>query len=240
MGGVSAVAEIARPGSARPGSYTREEPREPVRLELASSVERERIGDIQRARILAAMTQVACERGAAGATVANVVTRAGVSRRTFYEEFSDSEDCFLAALEQTLQYAVARVLPAYEAQGRWRERIRAGLAELLRLFDERPPLARMLVVESLSAGPRALERRAEALVALTAAVDAGREQGSASGATLLTAEGVVGAVLSVIHTRLCAGAKSATRRAAQSIDGDDRAALPRRRPGPPRTGPLGA
>jgi AcrR family transcriptional regulator/DNA-binding MarR family transcriptional regulator len=174
----------------------------PLSLERAARAERARIGDIQRARILAAMTQVACERGAAAATVASVVARAGVSRRTFYEEFGDSEQCLLAALEQALQYARARTLLAYEAHERWHERIRAGLAELLRLFDEQPLLAKLLVVESLSAGPRALRRRADVLAALTEAVDAGRGEGSDAGLTRLSAEGVVGAVLSVIHTRL--------------------------------------
>ncbi len=195
--------------------FTREDADAAVPLERAARLRRARIGDIQRARILAAMTQVACERGAAGATVANVVARAGVSRRTFYEEFGDSEECFLAALDQALEQACARVLPAYEAAGRaqraqsWHERVRAGLAELLGLLDEQPPLAQLLVVESLSAGKRALERRASVLAALTSAIDAGRREGSGVGTTRLTAEGVVGAVLSVIHTRLAAGEQGA-------------------------------
>ncbi|MGH2880065.1 MAG: TetR family transcriptional regulator [Solirubrobacteraceae bacterium] len=194
---------------AREDLYTREEsPRAVLRLERG---ERARVGEIQRARILAAMTQVACERGAHRATVANVVARAGVSRRTFYEEFPDSETCFLAALDQAVEYARARVLPLYEGgersrkPGSWRERIRVSLAELLRLFDEQPQLARLLVVESLSGGPRTLERRAVVLAGLTAAVDAGRGEGPDKGVTRVTAEGVVGAVLSVIHTRLTAG-----------------------------------
>lgn len=169
----------------------------------AARVERERIGEIQHARILAAMRQVACEHGAAAATVARVVARAGVSRRTFYEEFGGSDDCFLAALDQAFEDVRAQVLPLYEQPGRWRERVRAGLAELLRLFDEQPSLARVLVVESLAAGPRALERRNAVVSALAVAVDAGREEAAASGATQLTAEGIVGAVLSLIHKRLC-------------------------------------
>ena len=151
------------------------------------------------------MTQVACERGTGNVAVANIVQRAGVSRRTFYEEFDDSEACMLAALDQALDTARTRVLSVYDESQRWRERIRAALAELLRLFDEQPQLARLLVVVSLSAGPPALERRAKVLEQLAALVDAGRDEGSAGGVTWLTAEGVVGAVLSVIHTRLSQG-----------------------------------
>ncbi len=42
------------------------------------------------------MMEVAGERGAGNATVAHVVARSGVSRRTFYEMFADREDCLVA------------------------------------------------------------------------------------------------------------------------------------------------
>jgi AcrR family transcriptional regulator/DNA-binding MarR family transcriptional regulator len=165
--------------------------------------EREQIAEIQRARILDAMLAVVCDEGVGGVTVAHVVQRAGVSRRTFYENFSDGEQCFLAALDSALARASERVLSAHREPSRWSERIRAGLLELLELFDEDPALARMLVVESQAAGPRAHERRARALAALTAAVDAGRCQARANtGLTALTAEGAVGGALAVLHARL--------------------------------------
>jgi AcrR family transcriptional regulator len=163
------------------------------------------IGQIQRTRILAAVAQVADAQGVANLTVADVVTRAGVSRRTFYETFSDCEDSLLAALQDAVTRASARVLPAYEAErGPWRARIRAGLVALLQLFDEQPHMARLLVVEWLAAGARALERRQLLLAQLASAVDAGRGARSDTGAAVpeLTAEGVVGAVASLLHARL--------------------------------------
>jgi AcrR family transcriptional regulator len=165
------------------------------------------VAQIQRTRLLAAMVQVADAHGVANVTVANVVTRAGVSRRTFYELFSDCEDCLLAALEDAVARAAARVLPAYEAQqGAWRARIRAGLIALLELLDEQPHLARLLVVEWLAAGTRALERRRELLESLAGAIDEGRgvrsTGGGGSAVPQLTAEGIVGGVASVLHTRL--------------------------------------
>ncbi len=164
---------------------------------------RSRISEIQRQRILAAMADVAAERGAGAVTVAHIVARSSVSRRTFYELFSDREECLLAALDRAIAEATAAVLPAYEAPGRWRERVRAGLTAILRFLDEEPALARLCVVESLSAGPHALERRARIVRALIVAVDEGRQQArAAKQPSPLTAEGVVGAVLAVIHTRL--------------------------------------
>src|SRR5450756_132950 len=88
---------------------------------------REQVSEIQRARMLAAMVEVAAERGAANVTVAHVVARSGVSRRTFYELFSGREDCFLAAFDDGVARVGREVVPAYEQPGRWREKVRTGL-----------------------------------------------------------------------------------------------------------------
>jgi AcrR family transcriptional regulator len=155
-------------------------------------------------RILVAMAEVAADMGAGSVTVAHVVSRAGVSRRTFYDLFADREDCFLAAFEDAIGRVSTLMVEAYAGGGSWRERIRAALWVLLRWLDEDPAMARVCVVESLAAGPRVLERRAVVLRALVAAVDEGRGDIPRRGTQPppLTAEGVVGAVLSVIHTRL--------------------------------------
>jgi AcrR family transcriptional regulator len=177
-----------------------------LRAPLLDGFERERVVDIQRARLLAAMGQVACERGAGNVTVAHVVERAGVSRRTFYEIFADSEDCLLAALQDALARASGCVLEAWGSPGGWRERVRRGLAGLLCLFDEEPVLARLLVVESLSAGHVVLERRSRVLAGLTGALQEGRgERGTLVDVSRLTAEGVLGGVLAVLHARITDG-----------------------------------
>jgi AcrR family transcriptional regulator/DNA-binding MarR family transcriptional regulator len=172
-----------------------------------------RVAEIQRQRLLAAMAVVAGERGAANASVAHVVSRAGVSRRTFYELFEDREACFLAAFDQAIAQAAETVLPAYEGHTRWRERVRAALAALLQFLDAEPGMARLVVVEALGAGPRALEHRARVLAALIAAVDEGRTE---MGRTRppkepppLTPEGVVGAVFAVVHARIVQGTQRA-------------------------------
>lgn len=149
------------------------------------------------------MLDVACERGVGNVSVAHVVERSGVSRRTFYEMFADCEECFLAALDQALSYTYERVLPAYEPVRSWSGRIRAGLIALLCLFEEEPRIARMLIVESVSGGPRALARRGEVIAKLTHIVEEGVAESKRSVAPPpLTGEGVVGGVLLVIQTRL--------------------------------------
>ncbi len=164
---------------------------------------RAQLADLQRARLLSAMFDVATERGAGNVTVAHVVERSGVSRRTFYEVFRDREDCFLAAFEQALAFASERVLPAYESESKWRERIRAALGALLSFLDEEPVIGRLLIVESLSGGPKTLEHRAQVIARITSAIDEGRTEAKAAvAAPPLTAEGIVGGVFTVVHSRL--------------------------------------
>ncbi len=172
----------------------------------ADGLPREHVSEIQRLRILGAMGEVASERGAGAVTVAHVVARAGVSRRTFYDLFEDREECFLAAFEEAVGQVSVSVLDAYGRPGSWRERVRGALWAMLVFFDAHPAAARLCVVEALAAGPRALEHRGRVLSQLTAAVDGGRGEVPKGGRPPLplTADGVVGAVLSVIHSRLLA------------------------------------
>jgi AcrR family transcriptional regulator len=164
---------------------------------------RSRVGEIQRARILAAMTEVCAENGAANVTVAHVVDRSGVSRRTFYELFDDGEDCLTAAVDHALARLTEHVLPAYETPGRWRERIRAALVALLAFLQDEPDAGHLLVVETLGSGRTLRERRDRVLAHVIDAVEQGRgEARDGRGPTPLAAEGLVGGALSVMHSRL--------------------------------------
>ncbi len=163
---------------------------------------RGRVTEIQRSRMLAAALEAVEEVGYARMTVAQVIGRAKVSRKTFYDVFTDREDCFLAALEEAAAQIAGLVREAYEHESAWRDGMRAGLTELLLFLDEEPALARLLLVEALGAGPRVLERRAAVLEDLAEAVDRGRLETSAvREPPEVAAEGVVGAVFAVLHTR---------------------------------------
>jgi AcrR family transcriptional regulator len=153
--------------------------------------------------MIMALVGIAGERGAGAVTVAHIVARSGVSRRTFYELFKDCEDCFLAAFEVAIERAADRVVPAYSGSGSWRERMRAGLGALLEFFEDEPGMGRLCVVDALGAGPVALERRARVVDVLIDAVhEGGGDARPGARPTRLTAEGVVGAVLGVLHARL--------------------------------------
>jgi AcrR family transcriptional regulator/DNA-binding MarR family transcriptional regulator len=161
------------------------------------------IPELQRTRLLDATVAVVAEEGYRPLTVRRVCARAGVSNKTFYDLFSDREDCFLAAFDRAVKELAAVVLPAYEGEREWTSRIRAGLGALLACLDLEPELRTLVFVEALGAGPRVLRRRARVLEELGRIIDEGRA-GVKAGRELppLTAEGLVGAAFGVIYGRL--------------------------------------
>ena len=167
------------------------------------SLPRGHVTEIQRARMLSAAVETIEKNGYARLTVAQVIGRAKVSRKTFYDLFTDREDCFLAVFESALGQVSSRVVEAYEQESSWRESVRAGLAALLTFVDEEPGLARLCVVDALGGGPRVLEERARVLAQLRKVIDRGRNAAAGGREPAgVTAEGVIGAVFAVIHTRL--------------------------------------
>jgi AcrR family transcriptional regulator len=170
------------------------------------SVPREQIVEIQRSRLLAAAVVAVDELGYADTTVSDVTSRARVSRRTFYELFSNREECLAAVLEDVLALVEGEIAAAGLDGPAWRERVRGGLWVILSFLDREPALARVCVVQALRGGPQLLERREEILAGLAAVVDEGRLEGARSGGcTPLTAEGVVGAAFAIVYARLLRG-----------------------------------
>jgi AcrR family transcriptional regulator len=161
------------------------------------------VTELQSARLLDAAFAVVAEDGYRRMTARRVSGRAGVSNKTFYDLFSDREDCFLAAFDHAVDEIAAVVIPAYEGEKEWAARIRAGLGALLEFLDGELALCRLVFVEALGAGQRVLERRAEVLKTLELAIDDGRAGVRAGREPApLSAEGVIGAAFSVIHARL--------------------------------------
>ncbi len=156
---------------------------------------------LQRERALAAAIEVVEAEGFASMTVAKIIERSAISRRTFYELFGDREDCFLAAFEQTLAEAHELVARAYSSQRDWRSGIRAAVVELLALIDERPGVAKLCIVDTLAAGQTVLERRARALDELAAAIDRACA-GNGRGDNRVMASAAATGVAAMLHTYL--------------------------------------
>ena len=124
----------------------------------------------QRERLLAGMVAVANRAGYAGANVTAVITEAGVSRPTFYEYFSDRDDCFLAALEAAhsslLGNVRAGIAVAEPADG-----MTAAIGELIGFATREPALARFLTAEPMAGGPRLLGARDQGIDEIAEEID---------------------------------------------------------------------
>jgi AcrR family transcriptional regulator len=144
-------------------------PRGPHRLA------REVIEASQRGRLLDAMAEVVAATGYAAATVADVIARAGVSRRTFYEHFSDKEDCFLAAYDTGVEVLLETVRAAGADATDPLTRTRARVHAYLETLADEPAFARTFLIEVAAAGPRARERRDQVHDRFAAVVREGAE-----------------------------------------------------------------
>ncbi|HUA04862.1 MAG TPA: TetR/AcrR family transcriptional regulator [Solirubrobacteraceae bacterium] len=119
------------------------------------------VREAQRARMLAAMVQAVAEKGYARVAVADVIERAGVSRKTFYEQFANKDECFLAAYDASVDELLAKIDEALDAIAPdWLTAHRAAVETYLQTLAASPELARALLIEVLGAGHEALSRRA--------------------------------------------------------------------------------
>lgn len=161
---------------------------------------------VQRERLLAAMTGTVTELGYNALTVQNVLTRAGISRPTFYEQFEDKEDCFLAALDAAAARMRERIEAAVADSGpSWRDRLRSGIAELLHYIADEPEEARLVIVEARASSPAGLQRRDEMLDRFAGCIDALVRKELDEPPSAIAAAGIVGGIESVVYARLQKG-----------------------------------
>jgi AcrR family transcriptional regulator len=161
------------------------------------------VTEIQRGRMIAAAVQTVGDVGYAGMSVAQIIRRARVSRKTFYGLFANREECFLAAFDHAVYEAERVAADAFKNGSGWPDGVRCGLAALLAFMDERPDLARLCLLDALGTGNLVLRRRAEVLEELASVLDVGRSRTQRSREPPpLAAETIVGGVFAVVHARL--------------------------------------
>lgn len=121
---------------------------------------REDVSAAQRARLLNGMLEVVAERGYAAATVGAVLSRARISRQTFYEHFTDKQDCFLAAFDRSAD-RFAKLIEHSLGSSRDPALVRLDriVEAYLGALTENPNLARVFMIEIYAAGYPAVSRR---------------------------------------------------------------------------------
>jgi AcrR family transcriptional regulator len=165
----------------------------------------------QRERILTGMVTAANRDGYAGANVSAVIAEAGVSRPTFYEYFTDRDDCFTATaadVQQQLQQTVERTV----AQDAPERALHATVAAILAWATAHPAPARFLTNETMGGGPNALQARADGLQKLADIVEkAHRKSGPDTPIPDLPVAIVIGGLYRWAAARLRRGERALTK-----------------------------
>jgi AcrR family transcriptional regulator len=158
-----------------------------------------------------AMAELTAEQGYDATKIADIVRRAGVARKTLYDNFDGKEEVFLGAFDSAIDEVAARIDEACAAAGEDRvDRVTAGLDVFLGYVAEKPAIARMCIVEAMSAIPASGERYDAAIERFVELLR--RSAPSGSGLPETTEETLVGGVAWILHQEIRRG------RAEQALD----------------------
>ncbi len=164
---------------------------------------RERVVAHQRERLLEAMVQAVNERGVVATTISDLVARAGISRRTFYEHFDNKEDCLLATYDTVVETEVLRLLTLAGSDIEWPQQLEEIIRALFDAIAERPDAARLICVEMGASGAVGVQRWADGATRFERFISTGFERASGAGTVPdPVARAVVGALRKIIYTRV--------------------------------------
>jgi AcrR family transcriptional regulator len=137
-------------------------------------VPRDFVAQNQRERMLLATVEIVAERGYQKTTIELIAKTARVALSTFYEQFSNKEECFLAALDESVSAAAEVFAELVDPELPWPDRIATGLEVFLEMVVAEPARARACIVESQAAGGEALARYQAMLEAVAPSLREGR------------------------------------------------------------------
>jgi len=105
------------------------------------------------------MIEAVAANGYERTSVKQVVSLAGVSRRSFYEQFANKQECFLATYDVIANRGAGRVAAAYRAaDGDVEQRMQAAFGELGHAMSTHWNSASLVILEAPKAGAPALLR----------------------------------------------------------------------------------
>jgi AcrR family transcriptional regulator len=160
----------------------------------------------QRDRLTAGIIAVVAEHGYHDATVAQICTAAGVSRRTFYSYFSSKKECYLQALDLIGAHLTEVLAEAGGEGDSWPERVRARVAAMLEIYAANPDLVRFTLIAPLRAGEDIAKHQGVALEQILAALTAGIPDGKeAVRPSPAIEQAVMGGMAGVIKHKVEAG-----------------------------------
>jgi AcrR family transcriptional regulator len=166
------------------------------------SLPREFIAQHKQRRIMDALAELTAEQGYEATKISDIVRKAGVARKTLYDNFEGKEEVFLAAFDAARDEVLRRVEEG-SADGDWQGRVEGGLAAFLGFVAEQPTLAQMCMIEALSATPATTRRYEDALETFVELTRRGLPQDESLPET--TAETLVGGVAWIVYQQIRRG-----------------------------------
>lgn len=153
---------------------------------------------------MTAMADLCAEQGYEATKIADLVRRAGVARKTLYDNFDGKEEVFLAAFDTAVDESIQLIQAACEeAEGEWIDRLAAGLRAFLVFVAENPTTARMCLIEAISATPAASDHYDEALQRFVELLRQGTP--TDTGLPVTIEDTLVGGVAWILHQQIRRG-----------------------------------
>lgn len=165
-----------------------------------------RVASEQRQRILAAVAELARDKGYTRTTVADLAATAGVTREAFYQQFRSKEDAFLATQAFGLETSVGATAGRFFSQASWQDRVWDGLEATLGYIAGQRSLVYVDLVEAYAAGSAAIRRSFENRMAYTLFLEEGyRLLPRSTDLPRLSSEGISGAIQELFRRQVVAG-----------------------------------
>ncbi len=113
----------------------------------------------QRIRMHGAMIEAVATRGYQNTSVRHVIGLAGVSRRAFYEQFANKEDCFMATFDLIVNRGIARINRAYRsANGGLEQRMRSAFVAFVDEVETNSKALGLVMIDAQAVSPEGLRR----------------------------------------------------------------------------------
>lgn len=159
---------------------------------------------VTRDRLMRAMSESLIEKGYTGTVVADIVKRARVSRRTFYEEFADRGDCLIAICARSTELARRVIDAAADPALPWEEQVEAAVNAYFDFLTADLRIAHAMLFEVYAVGERGFEAHREVSHAFAAQVVELAARSRAAGADIrevsyATAAAIVGAIYQLLQ-----------------------------------------